>query len=295
MSELITQLRQCFTKKIKLHNGDKQIPDAVYLASPFQISQRLLNEIHDLLCMDNKKVEILDGPKVISLLKKHKPSLLEGLLSISDKLQLHDLEQLNNLELIAALNQKKSIDELNCYSDLAFFMGTIDSNILLDSEFLINKENISLAKGYWDLFNREIYRPLENLLEFTPLVKNSHDVEITYQDNLKKHKSEANLKIKKDISQVQQLISTNIQSVKRIIEEILSSVSAMVSKKNEDYFVNVISEFYSILKVIVDSNFPLEKIRDVDEYIESMSISKLAEKQKSSVFSKVLEAKKSVL
>ncbi|EIF0687882.1 hypothetical protein LFC20_004578, partial [Salmonella enterica] len=98
------------------------------MASPFQISQRLLSEIHEQLRFGDKNVEILDGPQVIELIKKYKPLLLENLLSISDKLQLHDVQQLNNLELIAALNQKYSIDELNCYSDLAFFMGTIDSN-----------------------------------------------------------------------------------------------------------------------------------------------------------------------
>ncbi len=147
LSDLIVQLRQCFSKKIKLHNGSEQLPDHVYLATPFQISQRLLTEIHEQLCWGDKRIEILDGPRVIELIREFKPLLLEKLLSLSDKLQLHDCEQLNNLELISALNQKNSIDELNCYSDLAFFMGTIDSNVLLDSTFTIKKERFTLSKG----------------------------------------------------------------------------------------------------------------------------------------------------
>ncbi|EMU6398777.1 TPA_asm: hypothetical protein GBY11_23130, partial [Salmonella enterica subsp. diarizonae] len=152
-----------------MHNGFEQLPDYVYLASPFQISQRLLSEIHEQLRFGDKNVEILDGPQVIELIKKYKPLLLENLLSISDKLQLHDVQQLNNLELIAALNQKYSIDELNCYSDLAFFMGTIDSNILLDSTFSIKKEKIILSKGSWDLLNKEVFRSLEKILGYYPL------------------------------------------------------------------------------------------------------------------------------
>ncbi|HGG8808216.1 TPA: hypothetical protein ACJJXH_004560, partial [Enterobacter hormaechei subsp. hoffmannii] len=173
LSDLIVQLRQCFSKKIKLHNGSEQLPDHVYLATPFQISQRLLAEIHEQLCWNDKRIEILDGPKVIELIREFKPLLLEKLLSLSDKLQLHDCEQLNNLELISALNQKNSIDELNCYSDLAFFMGTIDSNVLLDSTFAIKKERFVLSKGSWDLMNKEVCRPLEKLLGFYPLTQSS--------------------------------------------------------------------------------------------------------------------------
>ncbi|MBG5919836.1 hypothetical protein [Providencia stuartii] len=291
LADLILQLRQCFTKKIALHNGDKKIPDAVYLASPFQISQRLLDEIHELLLLDNK-VEILDGPKVIEYIKKFKPSLLEGLLNIGDKLQLHDLAQLDNLELISALNQKNSINELNCYSDLAFFMGTINSNILLDSKFSIKQESIPLTKSSWDLFNREIYQPLEKLLGFAPLTKSNNEIEKVYKELLLIYKSEENIKIKDNIEQVKQLISGVNQSIKSIIEEISSSINTMTSKKTDITYLPIISEFNLLLKSASDSHYTKLKNEYVINFINENNISKLAKSHKLSIFPKILSTKK---
>ncbi|MBD2800764.1 hypothetical protein ID854_09940 [Xenorhabdus sp. M] len=189
LSNLIVQLRQCLTKKIKLHNGNEQLPDLIFLATPYQINTRLLNEIHELLCIDSKNIEILDGPKVIELIKKHKPSLLESLVSISDKLYLHDTEKLNNIELMSALNQKNSITELNCYSDLAFFMGTIDSNILFESSITIKKEKILLSKNSWDSFKKEIYSPIKDLIGFIPLTQPSQYIDEFFHSEMKRFKS----------------------------------------------------------------------------------------------------------
>lgn len=294
LSSLITQLRQCFTKKISLHNGLSKIPDAVYLASPFQINQRLLDEIHEQLFMDTKKVEILDGPAVISLIKAHKPSLLEGLLTISDKLQIHDFNQLKNLELIAAINQKTSINELNCYSDLAFFMGTIDSNILLDSCFTIRKDRIDFTKSSWNFFYKEIYKPLEALLGFQPLTKPYNEIEEKYHRDLKKHKSEKNLNIKKNITQAEQLISTNTQDINRILEDLSSAINSMSAhpQKADSSRIEIISDFQKILKAILDTDFSIDKCDEVQIFLSHYNIQKSVNKQRQSVFTKFIEAAK---
>jgi hypothetical protein len=292
LSSLVTQLRQCFTKKITLHNGESQLPDAVYLASPFQINQRLLDEIHEQLCMESKTIEILDGPAVISHIKKYKPSLLEGLLTISDKLQIHDIQQLNNLELISAINQKKTINELNCYSDLAFFMGTIDSNVLLDSSFAIKKEEINFKKSSWDFFNKEVYSPLETLLGFQPLTKSNQEVEDLYKRNLKRHKSLENLEIKKNITQAEQLISTNNNNLNRILEDISSAVNSMISKESESDQIKMVADFYALLKGVSESHFSTDKFKELEEFIDNHGVTKLANKNKQSIFTKFIEAKK---
>ncbi|HCD8032730.1 TPA: hypothetical protein ND652_004818, partial [Klebsiella aerogenes] len=134
----------------------------------------------------------------------------------------------------AALNQKYSIDELNCYSDLAFFMGTIDSNILLDSTFSIKKENFTLSKGSWDLLNKEVCRPLEKILGYYPLTQPSDDIDDAYNKAMLKFKSEHNQKIKKDIDQAQQLISTNTQSIHSIVSTIDSAINGMLSLSRDN-------------------------------------------------------------
>lgn len=292
LSDLIVQLRQCFSKKIKLHNGSEQLPDHVYLATPFQISQRLLTEIHEQLCWGDKRIEILDGPRVIELIREFKPLLLEKLLSLSDKLQLHDCEQLNNLELISALNQKNSIDELNCYSDLAFFMGTIDSNVLLDSTFTIKKERITLSKGSWDLMNKEVFKPLEKLLGFYPLMQSSYEIEKHYNHELVKYKSKENQKIKDDIIQAEQLIATNTQAIRSVMSSVDSSVNGMLSQKTDNALLPVVFESLNLLKTSVNSSFDETDIRKLDIFISESGIGRLAEQYKQSVFPAFLEARK---
>ena len=292
LSDLIVQLRQCFSKKIKLHNGSEQLPDHVYLATPFQISQRLLTEIHEQLCWGDKRIEILDGPRVIELIREFKPLLLEKLLSLSDKLQLHDCEQLNNLELISALNQKNSIDELNCYSDLAFFMGTIDSNVLLDSTFTIKKERFTLSKGSWDLMNKEVFKPLEKLIGFYPLMQSSYEIEKHYNHELVKYKSKENQKIKDDITQAEQLIATNTQAIRSVMSSVDSSVNGMLSQKTDNALLPVVFESLNLLKTLVNSSFDETDIRKLDIFISESGIGRLAEQYKQSVFPAFLEARK---
>jgi len=292
LSDLIVQLRQCFTKKIKLHNGHEKLPDHVYLATPFQVSQRLLTEIHEQLYLGDKNIEILDGPKVIELIIKYKPALLDRLLSLSDKLQLHDEGQLNNLELISALNQKNSIDELNCYSDLAFFMGTIDSNVLLDSTFSIKKDKLTLTKSSWDLLNKEVCRPLEGLLGFYPLTQTSLKIEEHYNKELIKFKSKENKKIKKNITQAEQLISTNTQVIKRVMSSIDSSINGMLSQKKDNLLLPTITEIHSLLKTLINSSFEESDIRQLNKFVDKNDIVNLSEKYKQSILPDFLDARK---
>lgn len=263
----------------------------MYLASPFQISQRLLAEIHEQLIYNDKKIEILDGPRVIELIKKFKPSLLESFLSISDKLQLHDLGQLSNLELISALNQKNSIDEMNCYSDLAFFMGTIDSNILLDSKFSIKKENIILSKSSWDLLNREVWCPLEKILGYYPLTQASSEINAHYNKALLKFKPKKNQDIKKNINQAQQLISTNTQLIIESISSIDSSINGMISQKSKNALLPLVVECHRLLKSLVASSFAHKEENDIEQFIVQRDIVKLSECYKQSIFPIFLDAR----
>uniref|UniRef100_UPI0036D8B429 NACHT domain-containing protein n=1 Tax=Photorhabdus sp. RM322S TaxID=3342825 RepID=UPI0036D8B429 len=294
LSNLIIQLRQCLTKKIKLHNGSEQLPDLVFLATPYQVNTRLINEIHELLCMSPKNIEILDGPKVIELIKKNKPSLLESLVSISDKLYLHDTEKLNNIELMSALNQKNSITELNCYSDLAFFMGTIDSNILLDSSITIKKEKILLSKSSWDLFKKEIYFPLKNLIGFIPLTQTSQYIDDFFHSEMKKFKSEKNIITKRNIEQAEQLISGNIISIKSVQNQILISINGISTNKIDKSTLNIMNMCYSLIKNSIDSSFSQDSINEIINFIDTNNIKKISKQKKQSIFPSFLEATKKI-
>lgn len=294
LGDLIFQLRQCFLKTIKLHDGTEIKADEVYLASPYQINLRLINEIHELLNHQDKSIEILDGPMVIAKLKEFKPDLLESLLSVKDKLQEQEVNSLKNIELMSALNQRSAIHELNCYSDLAFFMGTIDSNILLNSNFTITKEVISLTKSEWDIFEKKVYAPLLKSIQFEPLIKKADVILSTYKQELKVYHSKENNDIKKGIEQANQLINDNLKDVKNILAEIEAAVNNVIAHDLKNINLDLIKKSGVLLRACIENNFSEDIVSGFMSFSLSEEISKLAEKNKQSIFHKLKDAAKKI-
>lgn len=289
LSDLITQLRQCITKKIKLHNGEEKKPDYVYLATPYQISNRLLNEIHEQLIIENKSIEILDGPKTINLIKEYNPEILTSILSIESKILIQDISQLQNLELISALNQKDLFNNVNCYNDLAFFMGSIDSNILLDSDISFSNEQKILTVNQWEFLKREVIQPLEEILCFSPLTKDIKDTESEYKKILNKHKSKENREIKDDINDINNKILSLKEGIYRVIEE--ASHIALQANKNKDLgdlMRKLSTDTYFIFKNEKDAGFSLESLNKLKKHIELNEIEILAKKFSHSAFPKFI-------
>ncbi len=289
LGELVFQLRQCFTNPIKLHNGEEVIPDQVYLASPYQISIRLIDEIHGMLSIDRKKVEILDGPLVIQLLKKHKPTLLEKLLSVDDIFSTQDSSQLCNIELMSALNQKDSIHELDCYSDLAFFMGTIDSNVLLNSKFTIKPDKFQVTRGKWELFERTVYIPLKFLTTIEPLNQDASSILIKYNNEYSVFISKENREIKRSIDQANQLLAGNISFIREVISELETSINNITRHKLENANLVIMIQSVTNLKNCLEASFQEKVIEDFGTFINANKIHDLAKANARSLLPKIVE------
>lgn len=290
LGNLVFQLRQCFSNPIKLHNGEEVIPDEVYLASPYQISIRLINEIHGMLKIENKTIEILDGPKVLNLLKKYNPALLELLLSVEDIFNKQDTQQLNNIELMSALNQKDSIHELNCYSDLAFFMGTIDSNILLNSRFFISDEEFFTTKGEWEVFERVVYIPLKSITKLEPLRETNSLITQRYEDQLKAHTSKKNREIQKSINQATQLINGNISFIRETISEIDTSINNILKNKLENINLGLMKESKLLLRKCIETDFMNMYTDEYVSFVISNNLVKISKTHNKSLLPKIVEA-----
>lgn len=228
LGKLIFQLIQCYYNDIPTIDGKRKKPNAVYFATPFKINSRLIAEIHGFLNNSNNPVKLLDGPLIISELKKYKPELLNSLLKIEKKILIQDKNQLVNLELMAALSQENSIHEIHYYNDLAFFMGAIDSNILIKSEFRINSEIIQYSKEQWDSFKVKYLNKLENYFSRNPLNETVDEIEKEYIKSLESYKSIENeqrlQEIAKHNSEINSLINT--------LENIKSDVMTFSNAKN---------------------------------------------------------------
>lgn len=292
LGELVFQLRQCFTNPIKLHNGDEIIPDQVYLASPFQISLRLIDEIHGMLKIDGGKVEILDGPLVIKLLKKHKPTLLEKLLSVDDIFSTQDTSQLCNVELMSALNQQNSIHELDCYSDLAFFMGTIDSNVLLNSRFTIKPDKFQVTPGKWEWFERTVYNPLKSLTAIEPLIQDANSVLKKYNNELNIYTSKENRNIKNSIDQANQLLAGNISFIREAISELEASINNITTYKLENANLGIMINSVTFLKKCLETSFHKDSIDNFESFINLTKLQDLAKGNAKSLLPKIVECYK---
>lgn len=246
IGNLIFQLQQCYFKDIPLHNGKTKKPDSVILATPYKIGSRLLEEIHGHMTGMKNEVKILDGPYLLEQIKENNPSLLNSIMGLERKILVQDTFQLQNLELMKALNMDYSIEKINCYNDLAFFMGSIDSHHLLKSQIKISPSKMSLNREGWEILKKKYLVDLERHLGFTPLLDEIHNVELHFEMQLKKHLEESNKKHYEKIIAARNEIS--------LLENTLASIRSELNtfKNQSDNF-----EGDKIIREIMDIWWPI--------------------------------------
>lgn len=154
-SALIHQLRQCCLGEITDFEGNKVSPNEVFLACPEQISNRFFEELESQLFGMPVKVFPYDGPRIIADIKKYQPALIESLLSLEDKLAYNECSVQSNAELLAALKSKNKGDLKNFYSDLSFFVGSFDSNLLLHLKIEVTSDKLNLSEEKWKAFKED--------------------------------------------------------------------------------------------------------------------------------------------
>lgn len=183
LTQLIHQLRQCCTTGVIDFEGRKIYPNEVFLACPEKISSRLKEEIDSQLFNEKIKVIPLDGPLIISYIKEFKPDILSLLTNIEDKLRVNNFEP-GNKELLNALKSTNKTKIDNFYSDLSFFVGSFDSNLLLHLKTTFKESNLIIPIEKWTTFK-----------EATIEILNTHDIKLITESfseldaNFNKHKS----------------------------------------------------------------------------------------------------------
>lgn len=268
IGNLIFQLQQCYLKDIPLHNGKTKKPDSVILATPYKVSSRLLEEIHGHLSGMKNEVKLLDGPYLLEQIKENNPSLLNSIMGLERKILVQDTFQLQNIELMKALNMDYSIEKINCYNDLAFFMGSIDSHHLLKSQIKISSSRMSLNREGWDILKKKYLVDLERHLGFTPLLDEIQGVELNFEMQLKKHLEENNKKHYEKIKAARveiSLLENTLASIRSELntfrnqsdnfegDEVVRNVMGVwwpiisSANKTQDY-ISIYYEYYDLLK-----------------------------------------------
>lgn len=231
MPTLALQLQQCFLKELPSVSGKSRRPDKVFLATPYKITTRFMEQITELVNQPDKEINLLDGPLIIEKLKEHAPSLFDEIMDVDEKILIQNTQQLNNLELMNALNVQYSVGEIQCYNDLAFFMGNVDSNLLLKGSFKINKSLISISKDAWDHLKKNYFLSLGELFNARFLSASLQEIENEFLIKLNAHQSEEN-KIK--LNKINKS-DIEISSLEISLDSIKSDLSIYIkSKKKSD-------------------------------------------------------------
>tara|TARA_Y100000588_G_scaffold88459_1_gene94591 strand:+ start:822 stop:3602 length:2781 start_codon:yes stop_codon:yes gene_type:complete len=150
LSRLCRQLKQAKSKGFVRGDGERVKPDHVYMATPHKITQRFIEDLEDELFDDDYKgwLELYDCVRIFKDIEEFCPKLLEKLEPFEDKIwsDKTDKSTDRNHELLGALcSVRDSIDISKFYSDLSFFVGSIDSRVLITNKAQVTKPHLRIT------------------------------------------------------------------------------------------------------------------------------------------------------
>jgi len=193
---LVTQMRQACEVPFVCLDGRELKPNQLYISTPNLITQRFLDDVkYNLHANDRDKVEPLDCVRLVELIEEHCPKLLEKLEPFEEKLWSSSNRKLpdGNNELLGALcSQREQVDVSHFYSDLSFFVGDVDSRILINFEANLTKKVIKLSREEsWSRLKNDRER-ISNLIGFDIFTSSPERIEYKYHELLAKFKSKEN-------------------------------------------------------------------------------------------------------
>lgn len=123
-SEIVTQLSQAIEKKLPFVNGQEYLPSQVYFISPYPLdTQTLQTRFEAVSALRPQRVKIMDGMRVVRLLKKNLPHLATQICGTQFNVRGIISSQLTNWDLMSALDMRtrRSVDTF--YTDIDFSLG----------------------------------------------------------------------------------------------------------------------------------------------------------------------------
>jgi len=219
----VYQLRQCFSRKIFYKDGREYLPRDVFFVTPYVLEVRLIQEQFEALIPGDKKVRVIDGGRLYSLINDYCPHVIKEFSGLDVRINHDQPEDLLNTELFSALNISNDIDYSSFYNDLNFFVGTIDSNVLLNSIVGFLDVDVPISGDDWKGVS-EVLAKANSKAGFNLLTNGIDSIETNYQKSLKKYTSDAN---KRRIKTKNDLVGEFSGLVENITERLTSISSAM--------------------------------------------------------------------
>lgn len=292
--EIIYQLRMCASKKIKCNSGSELQPKNILFVTPYQIDTRLQSEQFEALDINRIQIKVIDGVKLFTLCSKYLPKLIDEIVGLEEKFSSVLPEELINSELFSALHVENDIDCSEFYNDLNFFVGDIDSNIILQNNVSINNNKIIANKEQWER-EKKIIKVSKDISGVSFFNKEIDEIEREFEEEVEKFSSRVNQELMKEMeASIEKLLIRKDDannSLKKLKVELFSLRNSKIKRSNVSYTQTEIKEFEEIISNIHNlfSNLCASKKEKKDEIYNLIYIDlkKIESKDNLSMFSKV--------
>ena len=266
LSRLCRQLKQAKSKGFTKGNGERVTPSQVYIATPHEITQRFIEDLEDELFDENNRnwLELYDCVQILKDIEEFCPELLEKLAPFEEKIwnAKCNITSDRNRELLGALcSARDSIDISKFYSDLSFFVGSIDSRVLVTYKANITKNNFKIiSKERWENLKSE-RKKIINLIGLDILKEDIKVIEDKYKNHYNQYHSKEN-------KANQSSYDASIAHLSSIVEDFnsrsllllsrLESEENKLSHKNKNVLNSIILELKKLRSRIKSGSYEIE-------------------------------------
>ena len=283
LQTIINQLIMCFEKKLVFTNQKSYLPSEVLLISSYPITVKTLQtRFSDYSDLRGRKIEIIDGNKLASLLIEHNLEIVKKILGQEYDFTSYFETTLNNKTVLKALQFNDNISLKEIYSDIDFSLGKSTTKIFFNTKFFGKKNLCKLNKKNWDELKKVIVET-ENQIGIKyinlPIKKIEENYEIDFEkyklwnleitNNKKKIVDQKEEKIKllnnfKSFEKERSLLITeqhkinengeNFESSKKINKSRLNKITKLliIIAEKEEPIINITNKIESIQKQLAN-------------------------------------------
>lgn len=151
LMEVVNQIQQAMETYVPNEDGKKYKPSIVYFFTPYEVDARTLEaRFEKYKELRSTHLKFIDGSKLIYLLKKHLPEILQDHAGSSYVLTEVSKNCLNNKVLLSALKYRKDVNISGFYCDLDFTIGNITTKLFFEIPLLSSRIEVDLNQSEWE-------------------------------------------------------------------------------------------------------------------------------------------------
>ena len=156
LQTVVNQLTTCFKKSLKFTDQSHHLPSEAYLISTYVVDTKSLNtRFSNYPDIGDKKIKIIDGLLLATLLLKHTPNIVKELIGVEIEISSVLKNTLNNEILLKSLGFQSKKDIKILYTDIDFSLGKITTQLFLNGIFQPFAHSISIILATTTIMGNE--------------------------------------------------------------------------------------------------------------------------------------------